>query len=70
MSENQRQLEKLGDQLHKLNLDSAQLKKRVTTNEEWVESINGFRKQVNRNMNSLQQSVGQLQGTTAPTPSS
>jgi chromosome segregation ATPase len=68
MSENQRQLEKLGDQLHKLNLASAQLKKRVTTNEEWVESINGFRKQVNRNMNSLKQSVGQLQGSAAPAP--
>lgn len=68
MSENQRQLEKLGDQLHKLNLDSAQLKKRVSTNEEWVESINGFRKQVNRNINSLQKSVGALQGqeTTGP----
>lgn len=62
MSENRRQLEKLGDQLYSLNLDYAQLKKRVSTNEEWVESINGFRKQVNRNMSHLQQSVGQLQG--------
>jgi chromosome segregation ATPase len=68
---NQRQLEKLGDQMYRLNLDFALLTKRVSTNEEWVESINGFRKQVNRNMNNLQQSVGrlQLQGQGAtPTP--
>jgi chromosome segregation ATPase len=68
MAENQRELEKLGDQLHKLNMDAAQLNKRVTTNEEWVESINGFRKQMNRNINSLQQSVGQLQGTGTQAP--
>ena len=68
MSQNQTYLEKLADQFNKLNLDSEQLKKRVTTNEEWVDSINGFRKQVNRNINNLQQSVGQLQQRVPPPP--
>ena len=42
------QLEKLGDDLNRMGLEYAKLQKRVTTNDEWVESINGFRSTLNR----------------------
>ena len=51
--------------IDKLNLMSSRVNKldrRVKGTEEWVESINGFRRQMNRDMGSLKQRVGQLQG--------
>lgn len=60
------QLEKLGDDLNRMGLEYAKLQKRVTTNEEWVESINGFRKQVNRTLSELNARLTDLQGPVAP----
>ena len=51
---NEAQLERLSDDVNRFNLESAKLQKRVAANEEWVESINGFRKQVNRKLVELQ----------------
>ncbi|MCZ6830367.1 MAG: hypothetical protein O7F73_12425 [Gammaproteobacteria bacterium] len=56
------QMEKLGDDVNRMTLEMAKLKKRVTTNEEWVESINGFRKQVNRTLAQLQAQLATLRG--------
>ena len=50
-------VERIADGLNKSNLDSAALKKRVTSNEEWIASINAFRKQVNVNMTRLEQLI-------------
>lgn len=65
---NQASLERLGDDVSRMTLDFARLQKRVGTNEEWVESINGFRKQVNRSINELQQRINQLQAAATPPP--
>jgi chromosome segregation ATPase len=55
---NQAQLERLADDINRLTLEGARLNKRVAANEEWVESINGFRKQVNRTLSELQAPPG------------
>ncbi len=60
------QLEKLGDDLNRMGLEYAKLQKRVTTNEEWVDSINGFRRQVNRTLSELNARLTELQGPVAP----
>lgn len=66
---NQQALESLGDDVSRMTLDYARLSKRVTTNEEWVESVNGFRKQINRTTSELQTRVNALQaGAAAPGP--
>ena len=56
-------------------LGRASLGNRVTANEEWVASINGFRKQVNTNLNQLRADIRQLSAQvnalaaeSAPTP--
>ncbi len=54
-------IERIADGLNKSNLDSAALKQRVVSNEEWIESINGFRKQVNANMTRLEQAIRNAQ---------
>jgi len=65
---NQASLERLGDDVSRMTLDFARLQKRVGTNEEWVESINGFRRQVNRSISELQGRINQLQGAASPPP--
>ena len=55
------QREKLGDDLRRMELEFARLQQRVTANEEWVESINSFRKQVNRSLSEINARLGSLQ---------
>ncbi len=55
------QLEKLADDLNRMGLEYAKLRQRVSTNEEWVESINGFRKQVNRTLSEFNARLTELQ---------
>ncbi len=58
---NQASMERVADTVNKLNLDFARLNKRVTSNEEWVESINNFRRQINGSISELQSAVRTLQ---------
>jgi chromosome segregation ATPase len=75
----QSDVERLADDVNRANLERASLGNRVTANEEWVASINGFRKQVNTNVNQLRADIRQLSAkvdalavevapTPAPTP--
>lgn len=54
---NQAEVERVADTLNRINLDLAKLNKRVSANEEWVGSINTFRKQVNASLAELRSSV-------------
>jgi chromosome segregation ATPase len=45
----------------RINLDLAKLSKRVQANEEWVGSINAFRKQVNASLADLQSTIRSMQ---------
>ena len=56
----QNDVERLADDVNRANLERASLGNRVTANEEWVASINGFRKQVNTNVNQLRADIRQL----------
>ena len=56
----QSDVERLADDVNRANLERASLSNRVTTNEEWVALINGFRKQVNTNVNQLRADIRQL----------
>ena len=55
--------ELLADQANRLSADMGRLARRVKDTEEWVESINGFRRQVNRDIAALNQEVGKMQNT-------
>lgn len=59
-------MEATADKANSVNANIVKLDKRVKSTEEWVESINGFRRQVNRDMDTLKQNVGQLQSSGAP----
>lgn len=61
---NQAEVERVADTLNRISLDMSKLDKRVKGNEEWIGSINAFRKQVNANLTELQASVRAIQ--TAP----
>jgi predicted nucleic acid-binding Zn-ribbon protein len=50
----QAEVERVADSINRVNLDLAKLNKRVQSNEEWIQSINAFRKQVNANIVELQ----------------
>lgn len=54
---NQAEVERVADNLNQLNLTLAKLEKRVAGNEEWVESINVFRQQVNTSLSQLQTAI-------------
>jgi chromosome segregation ATPase len=54
---NQAEVERVADTLNQINLSLAKLDKRVTSNEEWVASINTFRKQINASVIELQAAV-------------
>jgi chromosome segregation ATPase len=60
---NQAEVERVADTLNRINLDLAKLNKRVQSNEEWLGSINAFRKQVNASLTELKGSVRALQAT-------
>lgn len=47
---NQAEVERVADSINRVNLDLAKLNKRVQGNEEWIQSINTFRKQVNASL--------------------
>jgi DNA repair exonuclease SbcCD ATPase subunit len=54
---NQAEVERVADSINRVNLDLAKLNKRVQSNEEWINSINAFRKQVNASIVELQAAV-------------
>ena len=56
----QRDVEGLADQVNRAALEGAALSNRVTENEEWVSSFNGFRRQVNNNVNELRDDIRAL----------
>ncbi|MEH6592026.1 MAG: hypothetical protein V7746_17315 [Halioglobus sp.] len=58
---NQREVERVADSLNRMNLEFAKLGKRVESNEEWVGSVNAFRRQVNTTITQLQASVRSLE---------
>ena len=51
----------VADTLNRINLDMAKLNKRVQSNEEWVGSVNAFRRQINTSIAQLEASVRALQ---------
>jgi septal ring factor EnvC (AmiA/AmiB activator) len=53
-------VERLADDVNRANLERASLANRVGANEEWVASINGFRKQVNANVDQLRTDIRRL----------
>lgn len=55
--DSQANMERLADNVNKANLERAALKKRVASNEEWIEAINAFRKQVNANLSRLETEI-------------
>jgi chromosome segregation ATPase len=57
----QAEVERVADNLNRINLAMAKLDKRVTGNEEWVGSVNAFRKQVNTSLSELQSTVRAMQ---------
>jgi len=62
---NQAEVERVADSINRVNLDLAKLNKRVQGNEEWIESINTFRKQVNASLVELKAA---LRAQAKPTP--
>lgn len=56
-------LEANNDKLNQLSGELVNLNRRVKESEDWVDSINGFRRQVNRDMGELKQQVGALQSS-------
>jgi uncharacterized coiled-coil protein SlyX len=53
----QAEVERVADALNAMELTLAKLEKRVAGNEEWVGSINAFRRQMNASLAELQDSV-------------
>jgi chromosome segregation ATPase len=60
---NQSEVERVADTLNRINLDLAKLGKRVQANEEWVDSINAFRRQVNASLAELQTTLRSIQAS-------
>ncbi len=58
---NQEEVERVADELNRINLEFAKLSKRVEGNEEWLDSINAFRRQINAAVADLNASVRALQ---------
>jgi septal ring factor EnvC (AmiA/AmiB activator) len=61
---NQAEVERVADALNAINLQLAKLDKRVQGSEEWVGSVNAFRRQVNTSLSELQATVRSMQITT------
>jgi len=56
-------LESANDKLNRIKAQNAKLDQRIKGTEEWVESINGFRRQVLRDIDGLKKSTAQLQAS-------
>ncbi|MEE8056244.1 MAG: hypothetical protein V3T17_00165 [Pseudomonadales bacterium] len=63
LGQQEARFETTADKLNLLNSHVKKLDRRIKDTEEWVDSINGFRRQVNRDIGTLKQHVGQLQGS-------
>jgi|GWRWMinimDraft_6_1066014.scaffolds.fasta_scaffold20276_2 chromosome segregation ATPase len=59
----QAEVERVADTLNRIELSLAKLDKRVAGNEEWVGSVNAFRKQINTSLSELQATVRSMQAT-------
>jgi len=64
----QTDVERLADSVNKANLERASLNKRVAANEEWVQSINAFRKQINSSIADLEGRLRAMQSSPGTTP--
>lgn len=62
---NQAEVERVADSINRVNLELAKLNKRVQGNEEWIQSINTFRKQVNASLVELKAA---LRAQSGPAP--
>ena len=60
---NQAEVERVADTLNRIELEMTRLSKRVQSNEEWLNSVNAFRKQVNASLLELRNTVGTLQAS-------
>lgn len=60
---NQAEVERVADALNTINLQLAKLDKRVQGNEEWMGSVNAFRRQINTSLSELQATVRSMQAT-------
>jgi chromosome segregation ATPase len=58
---NQSEVERVADSLNRMNLEFSKLGKRVQSNEEWVGSVNAFRRQVNTALTQMQASIRTLE---------
>jgi DNA repair exonuclease SbcCD ATPase subunit len=58
---NQAEVERLADALNRYELENSKLEKRVVANEEWVQSINASRRQVNGKITQLEAALRALQ---------
>ena len=57
----QTEVERVADTLNQIELETSKFDKRIATNEEWIRSINAFRKQVNASILDLKSTVSALQ---------
>ena len=60
---NQAEVERVADDLNRINLEYAKIDKRVKGNEEWLASVNAFRSQVNSALTRMQADIRALQTT-------
>lgn len=65
---NQAEVERVADSINRVNLDLAKLNKRVQGNEEWIQSINAFRQQVNASLVELRAALRAQPGPAAAPP--
>ena len=63
LTNNQTEVERVADNLNRINLDLAKLEKRVAVNEDWVASVNAFRRQANASLSKLQAQLRSLQAS-------
>lgn len=64
----QTDMERLADGVNKARLERAAIGKRVGSNEEWIESINAFRRQINSKISSLEAQIRAANTAPATTP--
>jgi len=60
---NQSEVERVADDLNRINLEFAKMTKQVKDNKEWLGSINAFRSQVNSALTRMQADIRTLQTT-------
>jgi methyl-accepting chemotaxis protein len=60
LASQERSIETTNDKVNRMTNSVTALDRRVKETEEWVESINGFRRQANRDINELNQKIGQM----------